>query len=146
MEDTMKTTFRLLAFLLILSILAGCAPLAAASSPTATPTQPSAVTATSDDATLTITLADNGKTFELPTGKSFLLKLGEDYDWQVSFLPQDVFSRVMGVMVVRGAQGLYRTGKPGQADLKATGNPTCLTAKPACALPSIEFKVTIVVK
>ena len=114
--------------------------------PAATPTQPSAVTATSDDGTLTITLADNGKTYELPTGKSFLLKLGEDYDWQVSFLPQDVFNRVMGVMVVRGAQGLYRTGQPGQADLKATGNPTCLSAKPACAIPSIEFKVTISVK
>src|ERR1700690_1375587 len=55
-----------------------------------------------------ITLADNGKTFILHRGDSFLLNLGiENFDWTVDIDNQNVLSLVKGVMVTRGAQGIY---------------------------------------
>ena len=72
-----------------------------------------------------------------------LLKLGEEYTWDISISDMAVLSRVKNVMVIRGAQGLYDTPFAGQSDITATGNPTCLSEKPACAQPSIEFKVTV---
>jgi nitrous oxidase accessory protein len=55
-----------------------------------------------------ITLADNGKTITLQGNESFLLKLGEDYDWNVTVDNQTVLSRVPNVLVIRGAQGIYK--------------------------------------
>ncbi len=93
-----------------------------------------------------VTLADNGKTITLKTGQSFLLKLGENYDWTVNVADQTILKRVMNVMVIRGAQGIYMAGKPGTTTLSAAGDPTCLQDKPACAAPSIQFKITIIAK
>jgi hypothetical protein len=90
-----------------------------------------------------VTLADNAKTIKLQPGQSFLLKLGEDYDWTVSVSDQNILKRVMNVMVIRGAQGIYVAGKPGTTTLSAIGDPTCLQSQPACSAPSIQFKITI---
>src|SRR5664279_534109 len=51
-----------------------------------------------------VTLSDNGKTFAMHVGESFLLKLGMDiYDWTVEVDNQNVIHREMNVMVIRGA-------------------------------------------
>ncbi len=94
----------------------------------------------------TVTLDDRGKTIHLKVGERFLLKLGDAYDWQVEIDDQNVVSRVIGVMVVRGAQGLYQARQAGTATLKAAGDPPCRQSQPACAQPSIQFQVTIVVE
>ncbi len=74
----------------------------------------------------TITLADNGKTITLNANETFLLNLGEGYDWTID--DQTIFSRVVNVLVVRGAQGLYVAHRP--ATLTAVGSPECLKSQP----------------
>ena len=94
-----------------------------------------------------ITLADNGETFTLHPGDSFLLNLGEDtFDWAVNIDNQNVLSRVKGVMVIRGAQGIYEANSMGQALVTATGNPLCRNSVPACEMPSIMFRITVIVQ
>jgi len=94
-----------------------------------------------------VTLLDNGKTFVMHVGESFLLKLGMDiYDWTVEVDNQNVIHREMNVMVIRGAQGIYIAQNPGMATLTATGNPLCQQSKPPCMMPSILFRITVTVK
>jgi len=93
----------------------------------------------------TITLADNGRTITLRVNETFLLKLGEGYDWNISIDDQTIFSRVMNVLVVRGAQGIYVAHRPGNATLTSVGSPECLKSQPPCTRPSILFKVFVVV-
>ena len=93
----------------------------------------------------TITLADNGKSITLNTGESFLLKLGESYNWNIVVDNQTVLSRMTNVMVVRGAQGIYEAHNPGQTTLTGVGDPLCLSAVPSCKMPSIHFQLGVVV-
>lgn len=94
----------------------------------------------------TITLEDNGKTFNLHVGEGFLLKLGEGYDWQINISDQNVLSRVKNMAVIRGAQGIYQALKPGTVSVSATGDPECRKSRPACGMPSILVEFTVVVK
>ncbi len=93
----------------------------------------------------TVTLDDDGKTITLQVNETFLLNLGEEYDWNISIDDQTVISREVNVLVVRGAQGIYRAHKPGSATLTAVGDPVCRKAVPPCATPSRQFRLNIVV-
>jgi hypothetical protein len=127
--------------------LAGCSTLANAQ-PVATtfPTEiPTDIAPTELPAAPNVTLADNGKTISLQTGQSFLLRLGEDDVWTVNVDDQSVLKRMINVMMIRGAQGIYVAGKPGAITLSATGDPMCLQNQPPCAAPSIQFKITVIV-
>jgi hypothetical protein len=94
-----------------------------------------------------ITLEDKGKTFKLKVGDSFLLNLGTDvYDWAVTVDNENVLHLKMGVMVIRGAQGIYDAVAPGTATISATGNPLCLQSNPPCAAPSILFTIKLIVE
>ncbi len=92
-----------------------------------------------------ITLDDNGKTIQMSVGESFLLKLGEQYEWAVTVSDQNVVSRVKYIAVVRGAQGVYDALQAGTATLTATGDPACRQSQPPCMMPSRLFTLTIVV-
>ncbi len=93
-----------------------------------------------------VTLDDEGKTIQMAVGESFLLKLGEQYEWAVTVSDQSVVSRVKNIAVVRGAQGVYDTLQAGTATLTATGDPACRQSQPPCMMASRLFTVTIVVK
>ena len=94
-----------------------------------------------------ITLEDKGKTFNMKVGDSFLLNLGTDiYDWTVTVDNENILHLKMGVMVIRGAQGIYDALALGTATLSAIGNPVCLQSSPPCTMPSILFSVTLIVK
>jgi hypothetical protein len=94
-----------------------------------------------------ITLSDNGKTFLVHLGDSFLLNLGMDtFDWTVTIDNQNVISRERNVMPIRGAQGVYQAAAAGQAVLSAEGDPLCRNTTPACMMPSLLFRVTIIVQ
>jgi hypothetical protein len=93
-----------------------------------------------------VTLTDNGKTIILAVNDSFLLKLGESYDWVITIGNESVLSRVMSIAIVRGAQGVFSAHEAGRTFLQAVGDPACRNANPPCEAPSLSFRVTIVVK
>jgi hypothetical protein len=93
-----------------------------------------------------VTLEDQGKTINLSVGENFLLKLGDEYAWQVDISDQAILSRVKNIMVVKGAQGVYAALQAGTVTLSAAGDPQCLQSQPPCAMPSIQFNITVIVK
>ena len=116
---------------------------------TAVPTDQPAIVVTLDpttDAGIIITLDNQGQTINMTVGQNFLLKLGEDYTWDVTVSDENVLSRVRNIAVVRGAQGIYDANQAGTATLTAAGDPVCRQAQPACGAPSIQFVITVVVK
>jgi hypothetical protein len=148
---------------LFVLVLAACAPggaLAAESTaaptvlpvPTGIPTVQNTPTASiagggtdggGGSSTNIITLDNNNQLITLHVGETFLLKLGEVYDWNLNIDDVSVISRVINVMVIRGAQGLYTASQPGKAVLTAQGDPTCRQSKPACMMASIIFTLHI---
>jgi hypothetical protein len=94
----------------------------------------------------TITSDDQGKTISLKLGENFLLQLGDEYTWEITVSDPGVVGQVKNIAVIRGAQGVYETLKPGTITLTAAGDPVCRQAKPPCGRPSIQFQVTFVVQ
>lgn len=92
-----------------------------------------------------ITLDQNNQQINLQKGQRLLLNLGSNYDWSLNIDNNTVLSRVPNVMVMQGAQGLFEAHNAGKTALVATGDPICLKATPRCGMPSILFKVIIVV-
>jgi len=90
-----------------------------------------------------VTLEQNNQAISLKKGQSFLLKLGDSHDWSADISNQTVVSRVMNVMVIRGAQGLYQAHNIGTTILTATGDPVCYKETPRCLAPSIMFRLGI---
>ena len=85
-----------------------------------------------------ITLADNRTTVQLSSGQRFLLSLDGGYDWTVKVADETVVRRIGDQ-----AQGIYEASRPGQTTLVASGDPRC---RPLCGMPSIEFRLWIVVQ
>jgi hypothetical protein len=145
----MKTQLKsLFAITLAVVLLIGCSSQAPQAAPTPVLATPTSIPATPDPNAggLTITLVDNGKTFNLKVGDSALLKLGYDYDWTISIADESILSRVKNIMVINGAQGVYQALKAGTTVMSITGDPVCRTSTPPCMAPSIAFEVTFVVK
>jgi hypothetical protein len=116
------------------------------SPPTATPAlATSTATPGSSGSAKVVTLADDGQTIELATGSTFLLQLGETWNWTVTIADPTVVHRLVNIAVIRGAQGVYVAAKSGQTTLTAVGDPFCRSAQPPCAMPSRVFRATIVV-
>ncbi len=112
----------------------------------AKPVPPAPTTSPAPAGSLSVTLDDQGKTLSMAVGDSFLLNLGDVYNWDVSISDQAVLSRVIGITVIRGAQGIYQAHQAGTVTLTASGDPQCQQSQPPCAMPSMLFSVTIVVK
>lgn len=138
----MKRSFSLFLIGLTTVVLTSCSALFPQPSPTLMPTPQPLPTGSSD---LQVTLLDSGKTITLHVGDSFLLYLGDTYQWTVDIADQSIISRVPNIMVIRGAQGIYTAHKVGTTTLTATGNPQCYYSKPPCLMPSILFQITIIV-
>jgi hypothetical protein len=112
----------------------------------AQPAQPGLLVTPQPSGSQAVTLDDQGKTMTLAVGERFLLNLGEGYNWEVSISDQAVVSRVIGITVIRGAQGVYQANQAGSVTLSATGDPLCRQSQPACGMPSLLFSVSIIVK
>lgn len=143
-----RKTFLFTFIMMAAMSLAGCSAwktaFAGSNTPTEEPTLISTETGAADQRV--VTLADSGSTIQLKVGEGFLLKLGNEYTWDISISDQSVISLRKGVMVILGAQGIYDALKPGAVQLSATGDPQCRQSVPACAAPSIQFSVTIEVQ
>jgi hypothetical protein len=94
----------------------------------------------------TITLINNRQTVSLQVGQRFLVELGDQYDWEVTSSDPSIVSRVVNIMVVRGAQGVYEAHRSGTTSLTAVGDPPCRKSKPPCEMPSRMFMIQVVVK
>ncbi len=91
---------------------------------------------TSASGSTQVTLADNGTSITLKVGQTFLLDLGAQYNWEVSVIDPSIVSRVVGITVIRGAQGVYRALAPGTTTLVATGTPACSQSTSSTTLTS----------
>jgi hypothetical protein len=124
----------------------------AQSGPALTVIPPVPVTQSTSDSpapaeTLTVTLADNGKTITLSVGQEFLLFLDQNgMQWTVDIEDQNVVSRVMGVMTINGSQGLFKANQSGQTSLSAVGDLPCRQSVPPCMAPSMLFQIQIIVQ
>jgi len=92
---------------------------------------------------IVVTGADNGTVLHLAVGQEFLLDLGASVDWAATVADQDVVGLVRGVLVIRGAQGIYVARTPGTTLLSAVGSPHCSSG--ACPLYRLGFRLTITV-
>jgi len=92
-----------------------------------------------------VTLAQNNQEIHLKNGERFLLKLGNNYNWNIDITDQTIVSRVINIMVINGAQGIYEAHNTGTTTLTAQGDPLCLNSIPRCAMPSVLFRVNITV-
>lgn len=110
-------------------------------SPSAVDVQPTAASGNADAPS--ITLDQNGQTIQIKVGQRFLLNLGDQYTWDISVADQNILSRVVNIMVIKGAQGVYEAHAVGTTTLTAVGDPTCRQSQPACDTPSLQFEVHI---
>ena len=119
---------------------ASSAPVAPGTASSAAVSSPPAISTTASSS-LRVTLADNGKTVTMHVGDTFLLALGTQ-QWTVHVGDQTVVARVPNIMVVLGAQGVYRALKVGSTTLSASGKPACPQGAP-CPLYLLGFSVTL---
>lgn len=148
--------FFLMVTVISVLMISACAPQIPAETPTAVPAstvEPVTPVPTGEntveplpDGQMVVTLDDRGKTISMAVGESFLLKLGEQYTWEVTVSDEAVLSRVKNIAVIRGAQGVYQANQPGTATLSASGDPVCRQSQPPCGMPSILVDFTVVVK
>lgn len=77
-------------------------------------------------------------------GQTFLLALGAPPpDWTVTVANTAVLARVPNVMVVRGAQGIYRAKQAGTTTLQAVSHFPCESAHPACLPADRIFRIQV---
>ena len=93
-----------------------------------------------------IVLGDDRKTFTFHVGDTFLLDLGTGYEWKVTFDPEAIVALQPDVIVAEGAQGMFEALAPGTTTLMAIGEPGCRKAIPPCMMPTVAFRVTLVVE
>lgn len=104
-----------------------------------------ATPATTNSAPNTVTYTDNGQTITLHVGDHFLLKLGDQFTWNVSVSDPAIVSRVVNIAVVQGAQGVYQANKSGETTLSAAGLAVCPPLK-VCPDVEVGFKLHITVQ
>ncbi len=98
----------------------------------------------SQNDTISITEADQGKTITVQKNTRVVLALGGDV-WSVSTKPEGILSLVPNMPAILGVQGIYVASKTGQTTIFAEGKPNC-TGKEMCAQYLKNFSATIIVK
>jgi hypothetical protein len=117
-----KIIFAVIVVLLIAVAVFRLAPralLANAQPPVETPV----VAGPGPDSSGKITLDQNHQTIQVKVGQSVLVALG-DGDWTLQVSDPSVLQRVKGVMLVRGAQGLFDVMQAGQTKVSAQNGAT----------------------
>ena len=145
MNLKIKTLLILLAILIVLFIAVSfIAPPPTSPKNNVFPPAPIQTIPTPTPTSTTVTIADNGQTINVNVGDTFLLELGDTMNWNnIQISDPSVISREVNVMVIRGAQGIYRALKSGTTTLTAQGDPFCLQATPPCGVPSRMFSVIV---
>lgn len=83
----------------------------------------------------------------MSVGDTVALKLGEaPPEWEVTVTDGGVLGRVIGITVVRGAQGIWEAKAPGTATVRAVGWFPCQRHVPQCKIASPVWEATVVVQ
>jgi hypothetical protein len=101
-------------------------------------------------ATVTVTEADDGKTYALHRGDRLVVQLGPGYQWtEPASSNEAVLARTSGSTSGDGsAQATFAATTAGAADVTATGTAPpspCRTANPPCMMPDYarQFRVSV---
>ncbi|MDB5265160.1 MAG: hypothetical protein JWN64_731 [Parcubacteria group bacterium] len=92
-----------------------------------------------------VTQADDNTTVVLKHGQRFGIAMGDSLQWELSFDPTGIVTRVTNISTIRGEQGVYTASTVGTTTLHATGRPIC-NPDEMCAQFIKEITVTLVVK
>jgi hypothetical protein len=99
---------------------------------------------TRDDETFhVITRDDNGQTVIMHAGDMFVLRLGDEWDWNVTLDDPDLFQAVP--TLVRDGQGTYLAVKAGEAAIHGSGGLHCDPGE-VCPMIAAVFSVHVVVR
>lgn len=95
---------------------------------------------------LVVTLDDVGKTLTMRTRGGFLLRLGEEFQWIVTVTPPDIITLNEKVSLGPGEQGVFIARKKGRAVIQAVGEPICRKFDTPCTLPTVLFRMNVLVE
>ncbi len=87
-----------------------------------------------------ITLTDNQQNLLLAVNDTFVLQLDEAMEWNISADDPQI------VVPVDGKPRTYIAKTRGQTSITAVGEPLCRNAQPACMMPSMLFRLVLIVK
>lgn len=94
-----------------------------------------------------LTQAEYRAAVVMTVGDTVALKLGEaPPEWEVTVTDEAVLSRVIGITVVRGAQGVWEAKAPGTATVRAVGWFPCQRHVPQCKIASPVWEATVLVQ
>jgi uncharacterized protein YkwD len=93
--------------------------------------------------TPTVTRADNGTTLHLAVGQQFRLDLGATVHWTVTVADPQIVRRMSGVLVIRGAQGIYVARRRGTTRLGAVKSPRCTSGACPPSRPGFHLTITV---
>jgi hypothetical protein len=121
-------------------------------SPPTTKAPPPPTTAGTHPATVTVTEADDGKSYALRRGDRLVVQLGPGSKWtEPASSNEAILARTGGSANADGsAQASFSAGATGTAEVTATGTAPpspCRTAKPPCMMPDYarQFRVSVTV-
>lgn len=132
------TIFLAVILLLVFSLQSILLPSAVPGETTLTPGNPTS------EGDLVIKPGDNGTTIHMVVGQRFLLDLGSDYQWEIKIDNPNVLQRIVNIMVIKGAQGVYQAKQVGTTTLSATGTLACLPGE-ICSQQALAFQIQVVV-
>ncbi len=141
----------MLCLLMLITALAGCAPAAQNGSAAPQPEKNQPTAASNQGASgsggdeLVITLDSAGKTIDMKNGQKIMVKLGEDYNWEIDVTPDLIVGQVKDATLDKGVQGVYQAKMVGKAVIQATGKPACAKDNPPCTKGNQQFTVNLTV-
>jgi hypothetical protein len=110
-----------------------------------TSTPPVTSTTTWEQGMTIVTTKDNFQTVHLSKNERFVIQLGSDLKWTLTFDPATGITRVPNSTTANGIQGIYEADQVGSITMHAAGAPVCKAGQ-ACPMFLVEDTVTFVVK
>ena len=85
-----------------------------------------------------LTLGDTSRTLQVDVGDRIVLRLNNGYTWSGA-----MSSNATVLTMTQSTPTTFEAKATGTADITVNGDPTCRTATPACAAPSVLFRATV---
>jgi hypothetical protein len=100
----------------------------------------------SDRSPKVITMEDNQGTIVLQAGDELVLSLKPGYDWTLEIADDAILESVERQDSLNNGEGYFVALKPGKTELIASGDAPCRKVEPPCAMPSLLFRIQVIVE